>query len=101
MVDITEAVLAEGSGTVRIEIKVTNRWPNRLIGDDFLPDDCRWQDAETRKELVEIPAWVKAGRDSPAKRKCFTSWKHWNKNDTLLPSGLIGPVRIGLVDSKN
>ena len=101
VVDITEAVLAEGSGTVRIEIKVTNRWPNRLIGDDFLPDDCRWQDAETRKELVEIPAWVKAGRDSPAKRKCFTSWKHWNKNDTLLPSGLIGPVRIGLVDSKN
>jgi hypothetical protein len=24
----------------------------------------------------------------------FTAWKHWNKKDSLLPSGLIGPVRI-------
>ncbi|MGN0832109.1 MAG: glycosyl hydrolase [Kiritimatiellia bacterium] len=101
VVDVTEAIKAGGPDAARLEIRVTNRWPNRLIGDDFLPEDCRWQAADKPQELVEIPAWVKAGEDSPANRKCFTSWKHWNKDDKLLPSGLIGPVRIGLVDSKH
>ena len=32
--------------------------------------------------------------DKSTGRHTFTTWKHWDKNDGLLPSGLLGPVRI-------
>ena len=82
-----------------LEIKVTNLWPNRLIGDDVLfPRDCVWLSIP-RGELIEygikeIPAWVKAGKPSPTGRHTFTTWRHWTKHDELLPSGLLGPVVI-------
>ena len=31
-----------------------------------------------------------------AGRHTFTTWKHWDKNDKLLPSSLLGPVSIRL-----
>ena len=34
------------------------------------------------------------GEKSPTGRITFTTWKHWKKTDRLLPSGLIGPVRL-------
>ena len=40
----------------------------------------------------EIPQWVKEGKPSPTGRHTFTTWRHWSKEDDLLPSGLIGPV---------
>ncbi|HBO98804.1 MAG TPA: hypothetical protein DD637_03045, partial [Verrucomicrobia bacterium] len=74
---------------------VTNRWPNRLIGDDRLyAQDCEWKKADFREAIVDIPAWVKEGRKSPTGRHTFTTWKHWNKDDKLLPSGLLGPVLL-------
>ena len=40
--DVTDA-LAGGADTLNLEIKVTNLWPNRLIGDDTLrKPDCEW-----------------------------------------------------------
>jgi hypothetical protein len=62
--DITEAVKA---GENLIEVKVTNLWANRLIG-DTQPDT---------KEKVT-----------------YTSLPFYQPNAPLLPSGLIGPVRI-------
>ncbi len=88
-VDVTDALAADGPQ--RFEVKVVNLWPNRLIGDDFLPEDCEWKPGGGIKEL---PAWVKEGRPSPAGRSTFTTWKHWRKTDPLLPSGLLGPVRL-------
>ena len=44
--------------------------------------------------IKEIPAWVKAGQKSPTGRVTFTTWKHWDKDDDLLSSGLMGPVRL-------
>ena len=86
-------------GCIDIEIKVTNLWPNRLIGDDTLyADDCEWMGKTRRgvKEfgVKEIPQWVKEGKPSPTGRHTFTTWRHWSKEDDLLPSGLIGPVTL-------
>ena len=98
-VDITEAV----KESLDFEIKITNLWPNRLIGDDALyPPDCewalRWHDWQKLDEpgIKEIPQWVREGRRSPAGRHTFTTWKHWTKKDALLPSGLLGPVSISI-----
>ena len=62
------------------------------------PDDCRWNEniVHGRREfcISEIPQWVRDGRTSPTGRHTFTTFKHWTKDDELLPSGLIGPVVI-------
>ena len=64
-VDVTDDVGA--GGRLELSVKVTNRWPNRLIGDDALPE---------------------------TERGTWTSWRHWKSTDKPLPSGLLGPVSI-------
>ena len=95
-VDVTDAIGVGGS--LDVEIKVTNLWPNRLIGDDFMPEDCEWKGVKRNgtKEISirEIPQWVKEGRRSPTGRNTFTTWKHWTKDETPLPSGMLGPVLL-------
>ena len=96
-VDITDAI--QGSSKIELSIRVANLWPNRLIGDDVLyAEDCEWKGEVKNgvKEIgiKEVPQWVKDGKPSPTGRHTFTTWKHWDKNDKLLPSGLLGPVRL-------
>ena len=96
-VDITDAVRPGASADLRI--RVANLWANRLIGDDREhADDCTWQggmkDGVKEIGLKEIPQWVKEGKKSPTGRCTFTTWKHWDKNDELLPSGILGPVYL-------
>ena len=50
-----------------LEIHVVNLWINRLIGDQFLPDSSRYT---------------------------FTTHNYYTKDDPLVSSGLLGPVRI-------
>ena len=95
-IDVTDVA---GEGRLDLEIKVTNLWPNRLIGDDILfPRDCVWRRVPRGKlveyGITEIPEWVKAGKPSPTGRHTFTTWRHWTKHDELLPSGLLGPVAV-------
>jgi hypothetical protein len=77
-------------GKNRLQIKVTNLWPNRLIGDEQLPDDREW----SGKQLKSWPQWLLEDKASPTGRLTFTTWHHWTKTDALLPSGLIGPVQL-------
>ena len=96
-VDITDAV--RPGAPVDLKIRVANLWANRLIGDDREhADDCTWRGSVKNgtKEIgiTEIPQWVKEGRKSPTGRCTFTTWKHWDKDDELLPSGLLGPVYL-------
>ncbi len=87
-VDVTEA-LRPGRNILRIE--VTNLWPNRLIGDESLPEDS---DRHPNGTLRAWPDWLAANVPSPTGRFTFTSWRLWSPQDALLPSGLLGPVRI-------
>jgi hypothetical protein len=68
--EISSAVHA---GENNLEIDVANLWPNRMIGDGLLP-------LEKRFTVTNIPIYYE------------------HKPQTLLPSGLLGPVRV-LVES--
>jgi hypothetical protein len=87
-VDVTDALKP---GENQLEVKVVNLWINRLIGDEALPEDSQRNADGTLKAW---PQWVNEGKPSPAGRFTFTSWRLWKKNDTLVPSGLLGPVTI-------
>jgi hypothetical protein len=63
-VDITDLTK---KGKNKLEVKVTNLWPNRLIGDKNMPAE---------------------------KRVTWTSYDSYKKDSPLLPSGLLGPVRV-------
>ena len=62
--DITAALQV---GENRLEIDIVNFWPNRVIGDAALP---------------------------PAERRTRTNIRKLTADTALVPSGLLGPVRI-------
>lgn len=67
-VDISRVAKA---GENQLEVKVTNLWPNRLIGDELLPKE---------------------------QRTTWTTFNPFNAKSPLLPSGLLGPVTIRSTD---
>lgn len=78
-------------GANALEIQVTNLWPNRMIGDEQLPEDSdRWPNGT----LKAWPAWIEEGKPSPTGRYTFTTWRLWRRDEPLLPSGLLGPVKV-------
>ena len=77
-------------GMNRLVVKVTNLWPNRLIGDEQLPPDCEW----TGDRLKDWPQWLLDRQPSPTGRLTFTTSHPWTKDSPLLPSGLLGPVTL-------
>jgi hypothetical protein len=92
-VEITTAV---HPGENRLAVMVTNLWVNRLIGDEQQPLDREWTKVPRRGgfALKAYPDWFLRGERSPVGRLTFTTWKHYEKDAPLLPSGLLGPVTI-------
>jgi hypothetical protein len=70
-VEITAAVRP---GKNRLEVRLTNLWPNRLIGDEFLPFE---------------------------KRRTWSQTQLYTKDWPLFESGLFGPVQIHAAERKN
>jgi len=79
-VDITSSLKTKGN---ILEVEIVNRWPNRLLGDQQPPD----KDARTLK----WESGLLGGKNYKTGRYTFsTTTDHY----TLLPSGLLGPIRI-------
>jgi hypothetical protein len=82
-------------GANDLEVRVTNLWPNRLIGDEQHPDDCSVDGKWTSGGIRAWPEWLLRGQPRPEPRRLtFAALKHYNKDDRLLPSGLLGPVTV-------
>jgi hypothetical protein len=78
IVDVTD-IIKEGSNS--LEIRVTNTWHNRLVGDAKYPDG--------------FPGQNLADNNKMSRFKTFLASDIKIKPDaTLEPSGLVGPVRI-------
>jgi hypothetical protein len=93
-IDVTDLLK---TGVNRLQVKVTNLWPNRLIGDEQYPQLVSWVSYGRRlgNGIEEIPDWLLEGKPMPAtKRKTFATWKFYSEDSPLLPSGLLGPVQI-------
>jgi hypothetical protein len=87
-VDITDAAKA---GANDLEVRVTNLWPNRLIGDEQLPPDA---DHNPGGAIRAWPEWLLQGTPRPSGRIAFTTWQHWHRDSPLIESGLLGPVTL-------
>jgi hypothetical protein len=76
----------------RLQIRVANLWPNRLIGDErFSPDAEYGKDGN----IAGWPSWLISGEKRPETgRYTFATWRHYTRDSPLLPSGLLGPVRL-------
>ncbi|MBP3269466.1 MAG: glycosyl hydrolase, partial [Bacteroidales bacterium] len=55
------------NGKNHLKVEVANLWQNRLVGDESLPKEGRYT---------------------------YTTWHHYNADDPILTSGLIGPVSV-------
>lgn len=94
-------------GDNRLEIEVTNLWPNRMIGDEQYPDDIEWSEplsfegAKAGSFMQRIPQWLREGEPRPSvHRKTVVSFKFFEKDSPLLESGLLGPVRVEVSDPR-
>jgi hypothetical protein len=85
--DISDALI---EGENHLEIHVANRWPNRLIGDEFMPFDGISEG--------ELPSWLTSGEKRSSGRYTFTTLSCYTKDSPLLPSGLLGPVALKQID---
>nr|WP_068890834.1 glycosyl hydrolase [Pedobacter panaciterrae] len=84
-IDISNAA---HTGKNDLEVRITNLWPNRLIGDAHYPEDVKG-----KYGIPDAwPNWLKDTSTRDSKRITFTTWKHWDENSQLQPSGLLGPV---------
>ncbi len=103
-VEITRAVKEKGNA---LEIEVVNTWVNRIIGDEQEPADAEWTAVDSRHgmggyttaargmALKDLPDWLIEGKPRPSRgRYTFVNWQYYSKDAPLLPSGLLGPVRV-------
>ncbi|OCK88316.1 glycoside hydrolase family 106 protein [Cenococcum geophilum 1.58] len=67
-------------GQNKLQVEVTNCWPNRLIGDENLPKEATYN--STIQDYAH------------GNRVTFSAWKHYNSTNLLFESGLLGPVTL-------
>ena len=87
------------AGDNTLEVRVANRWINRIIGDESLSTELRYQPEGKNKftdgKIEALPAWLyDRTRLGERQRHSFTTWKHYEAKSPLVPAGLLGPVKI-------
>jgi hypothetical protein len=99
-IDVTDALKAGHNDLV---VKITNLLPNRLIGDAGKPDPRAFKKHGINGFAPDKwDEWLKIIKDEEQTgrysketgRYTFATWKRYDKNDPLLDSGLLGPVRL-------
>lgn len=90
--DITDQLKA---GENKLVLKVTNLYPNRMIGDEHLPEKYKY---DKYGRLCKFPDWYLKGENIERERVLFSPWKHYHKEEPLLEAGLLGPVRLLIVE---
>ncbi len=78
------------AGVNDLEVRMTNLWPNRLIGDEQLQNDVKRRGPNVK----QWPDWLSDPEKRSSDRITFQGYKHWNKDSELQPSGLLGPAII-------
>lgn len=86
--EVTDS-LKDGENT--LELKIVNLWINRLIGDMQLPEDS---ERDPKGALKSWPQWLQEGKPNPTGRFTFGTWNLYQKNEPLIESGLLGPVKL-------
>jgi hypothetical protein len=86
-VEVTGALKA---GANRVEIEVANRWANRMIGDKRPPD--------ANARAVVCPPGFLGGQSIKTGRYTFSTHDPYTSQSPLVPSGLLGPVKIMVSD---
>jgi hypothetical protein len=83
-------------GVNRIEVKITNVWANRLIGDAYFPEEMEWYDFHGVRLPERWPEWLKNGELRPASKRVAWTTRGgiYHRTDPLLPAGLLGPVKL-------
>jgi hypothetical protein len=86
-------------GENALEVHVANRWINRLIGDEAIASDLKYQKTGINKftdgRLLESPAWLyDESRRAQRTRHSFSTWQHYQADSPLALSGLLGPVKL-------
>ncbi len=80
------------SGANQLEIRVTNQWSNRMIGDERYPAISMEKVGSKSNEMAD---WYVNNEPAPdSKRTTFSTAQFYKKTDELMPSGLVGPVSI-------
>ena len=93
LADITDALK---DGENEIEVRVTNLWVNRLIG-DAKKMSAAGVVYNRRDAIAKWPDWVPKDAPPPDAPVTFATWRQWQGNEPLQPSGLLGPVTLQTV----
>jgi hypothetical protein len=99
--DVTGLLKPTGN---RLEVRVTNLWINRLIGDEQFPATDVYIDGKKPGDALikRIPDWLTSDQPRPeTKRKSFVICRFYDADSPLVPSGLIGPVTLRFASVKN
>jgi hypothetical protein len=83
-------------GENELEVRITNVWANRLIGDAHFQEEMDWNQIRGVSLPGQWPGWLINGDPRPDSDRIAwtTRGRMYTREDPLLPSGLIGPVKL-------